>query len=167
MAEKEEIYKEKVEYSGIFNFASIYTFAHSWLKEEGFKVSEDKYAEKTSGNKRDIDIEWKAGKEISDYFKAEFKIKFEIRDMVDVEVEIEGKNQTANKGKMTFEIKGVIAKDHKGKWETSPFSRMMRDIYNKYIIPSRVDSTEDFIINKAKDLKEQVKLFLEVSAKVR
>ena len=165
MAERDEIFKEKVEYSGIFNFAGLYNFVNSWLKEENYKVSEDKYSEKTSGNKRDIVIEWKAAKEISDYYKAEYKIKFEISDLTDVEVEIEGKTKTSNKGKATVEIKGAIIKDHKGKWQTSPFSRMARDIYNKYIVPSRTGAIEGAIIGKGKELKEEVKSFLEISGK--
>ncbi|MEK6818922.1 MAG: hypothetical protein AABY10_03220 [Nanoarchaeota archaeon] len=167
MAERDEILKEKLEYSGIFDFAAFYVFANSWLKEEGFKVSEDKYSEKTSGNKRDIDVEWKATKELSDYFKTENKIKFEIRDLTDIEVEIDGKNKTTNKGKVSVEIKLVIVKDHKGKWETSAFSRMARDIYNKYIIPSRVGSIEGLAIGKTKEFREELKTFLEIYGKAK
>ncbi len=133
MAEKEQVVKEKVEHNGLLDFSSLYSFAHSWLKEENFGVDEEKYAEKTSGNSRDIDIEWKAMKDFSDYFIFEYKIKFEVKNLIDVEVEIDGKKKTMNKGKITIEITGVLVKDKDSKWDSSPFSRFSRDVYNKYL----------------------------------
>ena len=60
MAEKEQVLKEKLEHSGLWDFKGFYSFAHSWLKEEDYDVEEGKYSEKVSGNSRDINFEWKA-----------------------------------------------------------------------------------------------------------
>lgn len=165
MAEKEQIIKEKVEHSGVFDFPSFYSYAHTWFKEEYFGVDEEKYAEKTDGSKRDIDIEWKAAKDVTDYFKFEYKIKFEIRGLTDVEVEIDGKKKTMNKGKVTVEITGTLIMDRDSKWDTSPFSRFMRDVYNKYIIPSRVDEMKNKVSKNAVEFKEELKAFLDLTAR--
>src|SRR5438093_76771 len=105
MAEKNLQVKEKIEHSGIFNFADLYGFTYGWLKDHNYGVSEDKYGEKISGNNKDIDVDWKATRKISDYFKIEHAIKFEVKGLSDVEVEIEGKKQKTNKGKVTIELK--------------------------------------------------------------
>lgn len=162
MAEKEQVVKEKIEYQGILDFPSFYQFAHYWLKDEGYGVDEDKYAEKSSGDSRDIDIEWKATKYLSDYFKIEFKIKFEIRGLTEVEVEIDGKKKAMNKGKVTLEITGTLIMDPDSKWDTSPFSRFSRDLYNKYIIPSRVYDAKGRVNDKLQDFKEELKSFLDL-----
>ena len=165
MAEKEELIKEKIEYSGLFNFPAFYSFAHSWFKENDHGVNEDKYSEKVSGNKRDITIEWKATRKITDYFKGEYKIKFEIRDLVDVEAEINGSKEKMNQGKVSAEIKGIIISDFQSKWDKSAFSRFMRDFYNKFVIPSRVKQIKDEIIDTVRDFKEQLKAFLELTGR--
>src|SRR3989344_3219401 len=127
MAERDLILKEKLEHSGIFDFPEFYSFAHSLFKEEGYGVNEDKYSEKVSGNKREISIEWKATRDMSDYFKFQIKIKFEISDMTEVEAEINGEKKKMNKGKISVEIEGILVKDKDGKWENSPFNRFLRD----------------------------------------
>ena len=166
MAEKELILKEKLEHSGIFDFPSFYQFAHSWFKEEQYNgVDEEKYAEKSDGAKRDIDIEWKAYKRVTDYFKIEHKVKYEIKGLTEVEVEIDGKKKNMNKGKMTVEITTTLVMDYDSKWETSPFSRFMRDLYNKYIIPSRVGSMRDKAESNAQNFKGELKAFLDLTAR--
>src|SRR3989344_6268907 len=137
MPEKDLIIKEKVEHTGLFDFPAFYSYAHSWFVNEDYGVTEEKYSEKVSGNKRDLLIEWKASKKLSDYFKFEISVKYEISEMSEVEAEIDGKTKKMNKGKVSAEIKGLLVKDHESKWETSAFSKFMRDFYNRYIIQSR------------------------------
>ena len=165
MAEKDLIIKEKVESSGIFEFSALYSFAHSWLKEEGYGVDEEKYSEKIKGAKKDIDIEWKAAKNVSDYFRFENKIKFEIRDLEEVEVEIGGKKKKTNNGKVTVEVTATLIKDRDSKWDTSPFSRFMRDVYNKYVISTRVSDYSQKVASEVRSFKEEIKSFLELSGK--
>lgn len=165
MADKDQIIKEKLDHSGLFNFSSLYNYAHSWYKNEEYGVVEEKYSEKVSGNTKSLLIEWKASKRFSDYFKIEQKIEFEISDMSDVEVEIDGKKSKMNKGKISIEVKGVLVRDPDSAWDAKPFYKFIRDVYNKYIIPGRVDFMEDKVRSDVKDFKEQLKAFLELSGK--
>ena len=165
MSERDVISKEELEHSGLFDFSVLYSFCHAWLKEDGYGVNEDKYSEKVSGNKRDIKIEWKATKDISDYFKEEYKIKFEIGELTNVEVEIDGEKKNMNKGKIKIEITGILVRDKDSKWEISPFNKFIRGIYNKYIIPSRVNDRAAAVAGKAHAMKEEIKKFLELSGK--
>ena len=165
MAEKEEVIKEKLDYAGLFDFQSFYSFSHAWFKDEGYGVTEEKYSEKVSGNKKDITVEWKITKEISDYFKLDYKVKFIVENLTDVEVEINGSKEKMNKGKITAELTGNIIKDPKSKWDKSAFSRFMRDFYNKFVIPSRITEVEGIIGGDIKNFKEELKTFLELMGK--
>ncbi|MBI2452129.1 hypothetical protein HYV50_03565 [Candidatus Pacearchaeota archaeon] len=162
MPDKELVLKEKMEHEGLFDYPGFYAFAHSWLKEQQYGVNEEKYNEKVEGNKRDIEIEWKATRGLSDYFKIEHKIKFDIKNLVDVEVEIDGTKKKMNKGKLSVEISGTLIRDPDSKWETSPFSRFVRDFYNKYIIPSRVNEMKEIVSKDVRELKEKMKMFLDL-----
>lgn len=166
MADKDRIIKEKVEHSGLFDFKGFYEYAHSWLaEEEDYGVVEEKYSEKVSGNARDIKIEWEATKQLSDYFKIEISIEFDVKDLTEVEVEIDGRKKKMNKGKVSVEIIGALIKDPESKWDSSPTARFMRDVYNKYIIPKRVETMEDRITKDVKDFKEELKAFLELTGR--
>src|SRR3989344_900134 len=161
MADKDRLTKEKVEHSGLIDFKAFYSFAHSWLEEEGYDVEEEKYSETVAGNSRNISIKWKATKTISDYFKNEMKVEFEVKELVDVEVEIDGKKKKMNKGKVSVDIKGDLVKDPESKWDVTPFYRFLRDLYGKYIIPGRTSSMEGALVGNVIALKEEIKSFLE------
>jgi hypothetical protein len=166
MADKDLLVKEKVDHSGIFSFSGLYSFAHSWLKDkEDYGVIEDKYTEKVSGDKRDIRIEWTATKKLGDYFKIEIKLEFNAIEMTDVEVEIDGQKKKMNKGKVTVEVKGALIKDYSSKWEEKPFNKFLREVYNKYIIPQRVEGLEDKVRADTKMLKDDMKAFLDTTGR--
>ena len=59
----------------------------------------------------------------------------------------------------------ISIKDYQGKWESGPVYRFFRDVYNKYIVPARVESMELKLDADAKELKEEIKTFLELSGK--
>ncbi len=168
MSEKEQVIREKMQHQGIFDFKGFYSFAHDWLKEERkFGVVEEKYNEKVSGNSRDLKIEWLASKILSDYFKIELKIKFEISEMTDVEVEIDSERKKMNKGKVEVEIRGTLVKDPDSKWDKWPVARFMRDVYNKYVIPGRIDDVEIRIKREVINFKDELKAFMELSGRRR
>lgn len=166
MVAKDQIIKEKLDHSGIFSFPDLYSYMHTWLKDNLYGVNEEKYGEKVSGTSRDIGFEWKATREISDYFKIEHTIKVDVIGLVDVEVEIDGKKKRMNKGKIAMEIKGVLVKDPKNTWdETKPFYKFLREAYDKYIIPSRILAMENKVEGDVRSFKDEVKAFLELSGK--
>ncbi|MDO8508237.1 MAG: hypothetical protein Q7S27_00980 [Nanoarchaeota archaeon] len=165
MPEREEIIKEKVDISGIFDFKTVYGFAYNWLKDEGYGVVEEKYSEKVSGNSRDILIKWAFGKQLSDYFKIDGEVEMEIKGLTDVEVEINGDRKKMNKGKIGVEIKALMIMDPDGKWDKNAFYKFIRELYNKYVIPSRVESVRNTIKKDVVELKEQIKALLELTGK--
>lgn len=165
MAEKIILLKETLEHVGIFSFSDFYEYAYRWFKEESYGVIEEKYSEKVTGNARDITVEWKCTKRLSDYFKIDISVRMEILGLTDVEAEIDGKKKKMNKGRMRVEFKGTMIRDPDSKWDTSPFYRFLRDMYNKYIIPGHVESQEDLLKDDVKDVKEALKNFLELQGK--
>lgn len=165
MADKDQVLKEKIGHSGIFDFGAFYKYAHDWFDDEGYGVVEEKYTEKVGGSGRNIFIEWTATKTITDYFKLELKLKFYIDNLTDVEVEIDGEKKKMNKGVINIEIKGTLIKDATNKWEASAWWQLLRNTYNKYIIPARVESLEFKVIADVQTFKDEVKAFLELSGK--
>lgn len=166
MTEKDLLIKERVEKDGLLSFKEFYRFAHSWFKDEQYEpIVEEKYQEKMSGGSRDMVIEWRTWKRISEYFQIEAWIKMEIFGMTEVEVEIDGKKKKMNKGRIMMEIKGSLIKDPDSKWDGTAMYRFIREMYDKYVIPAKVDRLEDKIKDDVRDFKEACKSFLELQGR--
>ena len=71
-----------------------------------------------------------------------------------------------NRGKIALEIKGMMIKDPKNTWdETKPIYKFLREVYDKYIIPSRVDAMRDKIEADVRTFKDEVKAYLVLTGK--
>lgn len=166
MAEQETIFSSKIKYKGIFDFQDFYKFCYLWLTEEtGLKMLEDKYKEKVVGDSKNIEIEWSGKKEITDYFRFDVKVTFEITAMTKVEVNKEGRKMTMNNGTVELKIKGILVRDYKGKFEISATKKFMRSVYEKWIIPSRIEQFEGKIAEDCDEFLSQAKAFLDMEGK--
>jgi len=166
MAEKDRLFKTKLKHKGIFDFKDTYSMVYDWLTNEGYDINEKIYKENIgAGGAKEIEIEWVALRKVSDYFRFIIKIKFHIIGMTDVEVEIDGKKEKMNKGQFEFTIQGVLEKDWESRWENNPFFKFLRTMYDRYLIPSRIESYEGKLIGEVDEIVAQIKAFLNLQGK--
>lgn len=166
MAEKDIIIKEKIKYSGYGDFGNTYKYAHDWWKNEQYNVTEENYTEKVKGSAKEIEIAWKASKKITDYFKVDVDMKWRILGMEDVEVEVDGKKKKMNKFvELGIEIKGTLVKDYTNVWNKSAITKFFKEIYNKFVIPTRTDQMKDKVETDVQNFKEEMKALLELTGK--
>ena len=165
MAEKNEILKQELKHKGFFNFAELYNFCFEWLKDEGYKLSEDKYLEKISANGKEIKLQWTAKKKISDYFRNDIELKWHILGLTDAEIERDGKKEKTNKGELKIVFSGILVRDYEARWEDNPTYKFFRGIYDKYIIRTTMEEYEDKLKDKTETFIEQVKSFLALEGK--
>jgi len=166
MAEKDKIFSSKIKYNGIVNFADFYKFCYDWLKEEaGFAIIEDKYAEKLAGDSKNIDVEWTGVRDLSDYFKFETKIVFKVIGLTNIEIGEGNKKIKTNKASVEISIKGTLVKDPKGKFEKTWFEKFVRGIYEKTVIPSRIEQMETKVKGDCDEFLAQAKAYLDLEGK--
>jgi len=165
MSEKEDIFSSKVKYGEIFNFAEYYKFCHDWLEDEGYWVVEDKYVEKLKGDAKEIDAEWTCKKKITDYFLFQLKVKFKVINMKKIEINYGGNKINTNKGTVETNLKGTLVRDYEGKFESSAFLKFLRSIYEKWVVPSRVEEFEDKLVDTCNDFLGQAKSYLDIEGK--
>ena len=162
MAEKNEVLAQKIKQKGYWNYADLYAFCFNWLKEEGYKMKETEYTEKITGFGKELVLKWEANKKVTDYFKNTISVDWHILGMKDAEVEIDGKKASTNKGEVELKIKAELVRDYGERWEDRPFWKMMRSMYEKYIIRTTVDEYEDRLRDKATEYVKDVKAFLQL-----
>jgi hypothetical protein len=166
MAEKDKLFSSKIKYGGVVNFADFYKFCFDWLKDEtGVEMGEDKYSEKLSGDSKNIDVEWSGSKKLTDYFKMEVKVTFKVIGLTNVEITQNGKKVKTNKGSIEIGIKGTLVRDYQGKFEKTATQKMMRGIYEKMVIPSRISEYEGKIMGDCDEFLSQAKAYLDLEGK--
>lgn len=166
MAEKEEIFSSKIKYEGVMDFKEFYKFCYQWLVEEmQLDTVEDKYSEKISGDSKGIKVEWTGTRKVTDYFKFSINVKFEVLNLINVEITQDGRKIKMNKGSVEAKIKGTLIRDYEGKFEKTAIRKFMRSIYEKWVIPSRIDQFETKLIADCNEFLSQAKAFLDLEGK--
>ena len=165
MAEKSEVYKGVVKQKGFWNYTELYNFAHSWLKDAGYGISEDNYSEKLTSFGKEISIKWTAKKKVSDYFRNIIVVSWHILGMTDSEIERDGKKEKTNKGEIKLTFTATLERDYEQRWEDKPFWKMMRGVYDKYVIRTTMEDYEDRLKEKIQKFIEDVKAFLQLEGK--
>ena len=166
MAESDTIFSSKTTYNGIFNFGDFYNFCYAWLTEEiGLIIMEKKYSEKLSGESKSLEIKWEGFKEMTDYFKMNVKVDFRINNLTKVEINQGGVKINTNKGTVEMKITGILARDYKGKFETTAFKKFLRSTYEKWVIPSRIDEFQGKVAQECDEYLNQVKAYLDLEGK--
>ena len=160
MAEENTILKLKLKHKGFWSFKDLYEFCYDWFKDNGYDLAEKEYTEKISGNGKSIEIDWEAGKEVTDYFKYQIKMKWMILGLVDDVVEQEGQKVKTNKGEVKINFEAVLVKDYEARWENKPIWKFLRGTYDKYIIKTTAEEYAGRLSADAKELINQVKAFL-------
>jgi hypothetical protein len=165
MAEKKEVFKQKIKTKGYWNYADVYNFCFNWLKDEGYSVSESEYVEKISSFGKEIMLNWEASKKVTDYFQQKIIVSWHILGMKDAEVEQDGKKVSTNKGEIAITIKANLIRDYEERWEDKPFNKFMRGIYEKYIIRTTVEEYEGDLEDKGNEYVKEIKAFLNLSGR--
>ena len=162
MGSKESVVSKKLKQVGFWNYRDLYAFCFDYTKDTlGYNISEKMYEEKETGGGKDIKIEWEAKKKYTDYYKGVISIKWHIIGMKDAEIERDGRKEKTNKGEVKIEFKGTLERDYEDKWEDTPFWKMMRGTYDKYIAKTLHDKYEDELTDDVNDLISQTKAFLQ------
>ncbi len=168
MAEKEDVFSSKIKYKGVFSFKDFYNFCYQWLTDDvGLDVMETKYSEKIVGDAKNIDIKWVGQRNMTDYFRFDAEVLFNVTGLKKVEISQNGAKVESNTGSVEVKVRGILVRDYDGKFETTAFKKFMREIYEKWIIKPRIDEFAGKIIEDCDEFLTQGKAYLDLEGKKR
>jgi hypothetical protein len=166
MAEKDTKFSSKVKYNGIVDFPAFYKFCYDWLDQEvNLDLSEEKYSEKIEGDAKNIDVAWVGQRRLTDYFRFDVKVEFRILGLTKLEIVQDGRKIKTNKGSVEVKMKGILVRDYQGKFDVNASRKFMRSIYEKWVIPARIEEYENKIIGDCDEFLSQAKAFLDIEGK--
>lgn len=163
MALKDKVFEGKVSQENIFKFKDLYKFAYEWLVDEKYKVVEKNYKEKITPDGKEIEFEWEVTKKVNDYIKFELSIKWRLLRLQEVEITQNGEKRKMDKGSIEIKVTAYLERDYEGRWETSPFKKFMRGIYDTFLLGrTRLEAFEAKLFTDSDSFIAQVKSFLVV-----
>ncbi len=137
---------------GVFNFKKLYGEMKGWFDEYKYDFEEKTYSEKDSSKGKEIVIEWRAERAVTDHVKYHIKVSFRF-----IEITPSSDNFVSGTAKITF--LAILETDYMGQWDKNVFSNFLYRMYDKYVIKSFLDG------HKAK-LSKEVKNLYGVAAQV-
>jgi len=143
----------------IFDLNKIYHDIKDWFAEAKYSFTEKENTTKKKDKGTEIKMTLIGKRSVTDYFQFMIEIKFLI-----IETEpVKFKNKKLYKGKFRAYFKAALIFDYRYIWAKNKFSKLLRYIYNNFIIFDKIDNVYSAALKfEADDLFNVVKEDLEM-----
>jgi len=166
MAQREFLGSElRIKQKGVFNLEEFYKIFTRWFEINGYSVDETEYQDLSlTPEKKLLKIKWYCEKNTDEYIRFVIKPSFLITVGGKVEVEKEGVKTQLITADIEVKINYYLEKDYDEKWSTgTALSRFIRDVYDKYFIPRRLNKLRGVLINNVKAVFADMKDFMNMN----
>jgi len=161
MTEKDYVAKGlKIRQQSIFDMSDLYKIMFRWFFQHNYDFQEKQYMEQATQRGKHIEIGWETAKKVSDYIKYHIDIKFLILGLDSVEIEINNLKKKTNKGDIEMRFDAYLELDYENKWEGKPVTKFLREIYNKFVVKSRMENYEAELHEELYEFLNEIKSFL-------
>ncbi len=151
---------ERIKFKGIFDFEELYIHTHDWLEWRKYDIAERKYKEKITPTGKDVEIEWRATKDIDEYSQFKIEIMWRLINLTEVEVQQNGAKVTKNKATIKIAVSAALVLDWKDKWEETPIIKFLKTFYEKYLYHGTIDKLKGELWKQGWDFYNELKAFL-------
>jgi hypothetical protein len=152
----------RLNYSGIFHLNDLYKMIDGWLYEKGYDKFEKKSEEQVLETGRKIEMELRPWKKTTDYAKNEIRLRIFVDNMVDVEIERDGKKVKMHKGDIQMIFDAFLETDYEHRWENKPMYYFLRSLVDKYIFRIYTEKFVGNLVADTRDLHHRIKSFLNI-----
>jgi len=150
----------KIKQKSVFNLDELYKLMFRWFELYGYDMQELEYRDSIEGNGKHLEIKWRAKKQIDDYLQFVIVTNFLVLGFESIEIDRDGAKVKTDKGEVEINISASLEKDWQDKWAETGYAKVIREIYDKYIIKSRIESLEGELYEEVYKLIDEVKSFL-------
>ncbi len=161
MSEREVVVdKLRLTYEGLFSVAGLYKMMDEWFRAKHYDKRENKSIEIVKPEGKFIEIEFEPWKKVTDYAKNVIKIRVQMFDVKEVEVEKDHTKLKLNQGKVHFVFDGLLETDYESRWEGQPIFYFIRTIFDKYFYRPFTAGFERGVKEDVMHLHSQINAFL-------
>lgn len=160
--------KQRVQYSGVFDWDALYKFIVSWYKDRNFELAEKGYKVKPGGS--EIEVTWEGSREETSYVRFKTITYVHIWDMHDVEIIDGGIKKKMTKARLSIDFSGQVELDWQNQYEKTKFLQGLRKFFRRFIFSDTTDAGYNWdklfyhTLNLQTAVKEQLNLYAKYSA---
>lgn len=147
-------------YKGLVNIKDFYMVLDKWLADRGYDKQEMFNSEEIYETGKQLFLDIKPYKEVSDYAKVEIEIMLDFRKCKEVTVERKGRKATLMNGEFTVTFNTFLVTDLADYWDGKPIYYFLRTIAEKFLYKGYIEKAEEIALKDTGDLKRELKAFL-------
>ena len=150
----------KFSYEGLFNVDELYATIVQWFYEKGWAYYEKINQEQITPTGKHIRIVLEPWKNLSDYHREEIRIKINISDVKEVDVELDGKTLRMHQGLIKIIFDGYLKTDRKGWWSGNILTWWLMYLFDKIFMNDHFKKAETWVESDVQDIYEKIKIYL-------
>lgn len=159
--EKKLVVRDMVlKYDGLFSVKDLYKIIDDWLKENFYDKVEKENIEYVTPEGKYIEMRLEPFRIATDYVQYRIFMKIIMRNVKEVEVEIDKKKHKLNKGEVRIKFDAYLETDFTGRWEQKPVLFFIRTLIDKYIYRLYTERFENAVEKDVTGLHTAIKSFL-------
>ncbi|MBU1854980.1 MAG: hypothetical protein KKF89_04630, partial [Nanoarchaeota archaeon] len=149
-----------IEYEGIFDPRELYTIIDELSKQHSFDKNEFRNCEFVFKESKDLILDIRPYKRLSEYAKTEIKIEITGTDLKKVEIEKKGLKKKLYKGHLKVILTSYLITDYENAWESRPIYYLIRMLIDKYIYKGYTQELKDEITTMTNDFFDEIRSYL-------
>jgi len=149
-----------VSYTGYFDFAKLWRVIRDYMESRGFFYTERQHNEIVKEHGKEIYIEVDVDRELSDYVKGRVRIECRVHDLVDVEVDVDGKKKVLNDGKVTITFESYVLTDWEGRFDGMGYLFFIRTMLEKFVYERQINKFKHIVQEDQDALIKEIRAYL-------
>ena len=150
----------QLSYDGLLNINELYMLIDKFFKDHMYDKRETQNMEKIEPKGKYIEIELQPYRKMTDYVKFIIRIRINMFDVKEVEIEKDGQKIRMNNARVNMVFDGFLETDYEGRWEGKPTYVFIRTVFDKFIYKIYTERFEKQLSEDVHNLHAQIKSFL-------
>jgi|FLOH01.1.fsa_nt_gi hypothetical protein len=147
-------------YSGLFDPKELYTVIDQHFQQHSFDKNEFKNSEHVYEDSKQLEMDLRPYKKLSDYVKVEIKIVIVGKNLKEVEIEQKGIKKKLFKGDLSVTFTSYLITDYEGSWEGKPFYYMIRMLVDKFVYKGYLHEAKKELIQITEEAHNEIRSYL-------
>jgi hypothetical protein len=152
----------KFGYEGLFNAGEVFSLVQTFFFDKGYDYYEKMNQEVVTPQGKQIKIIIEPWKCTSEHSKMSMRIKINMVDVKEVDIEKAGEKLRLNHGVLRITFDAYVFSDRKGQWTNRPLNWFFLILMEKYFYRFHTARFETWIKSDVDDLHNRIKDYLNV-----
>lgn len=151
-----------IEYEGVLDYNGLVKMIEEWCRKNDFYMEIESKKEKVAATGRKVSIGYNLQRKFDNVNFTIIEMDLSVDDMTDVDMEIDGKMRSLNKGKVDIIIHSFLMMSVKARWETKGYIYFIRGIIDKFIYKIDKPSFRGVVVTDTYKLIDGIKGYLNI-----